>query len=130
MGAAYREQQNKTGHDADNPVEHVAKRLRVIVDATTALIAYIDTDQRYTFVNSAYARWRGRGPEEFIGKTVLEITGESAYEQIRPYLESAILGRAVTFEITIPFGDAGTRCLAASCVPDIDDRDRVGGVVV
>ncbi len=130
MGTAYREQQNKTEQEADDPVEEVAKQLRSIADATTALIAYIDTDQRYTFVNSAYARWRGRSPEEFIGRLVPEITGESAYEQIRPHLESSILGRAVTFEITIPFGDASTRCLTASCVPDLDDYGHVSGVVV
>ncbi|MEO6458240.1 MAG: PAS domain-containing protein, partial [Chloroflexia bacterium] len=130
MGTAYREQQNMAEHVIDEHVEQVAKQLRAIADATTALIAYLDTDQRYTFVNSAYARWRGRSPEEFIGRRVPEITGESAYEQIRPHLESAMLGHTVTFETTIPFGEAGIRYLAASCVPDLDDHGRVSGVVI
>ena len=130
MGTTYHEQQNKAEPGADGHAEQVAKQLRAIADATTALIACIDTDRRYTFVNSAYARWRGRATEEYIGRTVLEITGEKAYEQIRPHLEAAILGRAATFEITIPFGDSGIRYLVASCVPDLDDYGSVNGVVV
>src|SRR5688500_1809567 len=107
-----------------------ADRLRVIADATTALIAYLDTDLRYTFVNSACAQWRGHSPEEFIGKRVPEITGESAYEQIRPHLEASLEGRTDNFEIKIPFSAAGSRYLAAACVPDIDTHGHVRGVVV
>jgi len=131
METTYHEQQNISGNHRDTTdAGQTEKILRTIADATTALIAYIDLDQRYLFVNTAYARWRGRSPEEFIGRTVSDITGEGAYEQIRPHLEESTSGHVVTFEITIPFGEGGTRCLAVSCVPDITEQGRINGVVI
>ncbi len=55
MGTAYREQQNKAEQKADDPVEQVTKQLRAIADATTALIACIDTGLD---ISTRFASWQ------------------------------------------------------------------------
>jgi len=46
--------------------------LELIVDAVPALIAYVDREQRYGFVNRAYEEWYGRPRGEIPGHTLRE----------------------------------------------------------
>lgn len=46
-------------------------KLQSIVDALPTLVAYIDVDQRYQFVNAAYERWFGRPRAEIIGDPIV-----------------------------------------------------------
>jgi len=71
--------------------------LRGMADALSELVCFVDADQRYRFVNEAYARFVGWDPIEMEGRTVLEVVGPAIYEQIRPSIEAALSGVAVRF---------------------------------
>ena len=91
----------------DVTAEHVARReletqrrqLKAITDATPALIAYIDADQRYQFVNATYATEFGKSIDEIVGTTVQEVVGDARYKQIRPQVEAALAGEKQTCEV-------------------------------
>jgi PAS domain-containing protein len=55
-------------------------RLKTITDNVPALISYVDTDERYRFVNRAYLDWFGLKREEIVGLTMREVWGEEAYK--------------------------------------------------
>src|SRR3546814_15713259 len=55
-------------------------RLRLITDAVPALIAYIDRDERYQFVNRGYADWVGRRKEGVLGRK--DIGRETCRERV------------------------------------------------
>lgn len=69
-----------------------------IINNVPSLIAYIDADLRYQFVNTAYATWTGMEAQALVGKTVSEILGEEAYQNIKPQIDRALAGHPVRFE--------------------------------
>ena len=73
------------------------RRLHLIADSLPALIAHVDRDQRYQFVNRAYELWFGLGPSQAVGRTIREVLGEPLYRNVRPYVERALSGEEVSF---------------------------------
>ena len=67
--------------------------LRTITDNIPALVAFVDTEQRYQFVNRNYERWLGMKPEQMLGKTAQEIYGADNYAHLQPCLEKALAGQ-------------------------------------
>jgi PAS domain-containing protein len=54
------------------------RTLRRITDSLPVLIAYIDTDERYRFVNAAYQRWFQRDTEALRGTRMADLVGADA----------------------------------------------------
>lgn len=106
------------------------RELQLIMDATPALIAYLDVDFRYVRVNATYEHWFGISPEQVIGRTVPEILGGAAWDIVRPYLERALAGEPVSFDQQIPYGNGKPRWVHATYIPNADEAGRLKGIVV
>lgn len=111
-------------------VRHAKERLRLVVDAVPGMIAYVERDKRFGFVNNTYQRLSGRTPRETVGRPVREVLGEDAYAQIEPYLERALAGEALDFERRARLADGALRDLRTQYVPDRDASGSVQGIVV
>lgn len=72
--------------------------LRAITDNLPALIARVDSEERYRFVNAHIGRVFGVETATMIGKTMREVRGETIYRDIEPYLRQVQQGKAVSFE--------------------------------
>jgi PAS domain S-box-containing protein len=106
-------------------------RLRLTADAIPALIAYVDRDGRYEFVNAAYRDWFGVGPEQVVGRAVREVVGDAAYAERLPQIERALAGETVRFEYPMRHDALGPRDTETTYVPDFaDDGRTVRGFVV
>ena len=105
------------------------QRLRTITDNTPALIAYVDADERYRFVNGAYELWFGRSPDEHIGRTVCEMMGALDYHVLSPFLKRALAGETVRYRSEMA-GAGPTRSIDARYLPDMGVAGRVAGVFV
>ena len=69
-----------------------------IADVVPMVVAYVDAQQRYQFVNR-YAEIRFELPrEQLIGRSVRSVIGDEAYAVARPKLEEALGGRDVCYE--------------------------------
>jgi PAS domain S-box-containing protein len=93
--------------------------LRLITDTVPGLIAQVDREERYQFVNAAYERWYGRPNEEIVGRTIRELVGPEGYEQIRHHVEAALAGEQVTFENTLAYPE-GEKTVLATYTPRRD----------
>jgi PAS domain S-box-containing protein len=81
------------------------ERLRHITDNVPALIAFVDKEERYRFVNRTYEEWYGKSLQDIVGRSILQVRGEAAYEGIRHQVDLALSGQRVTFERDLsPFG--------------------------
>ncbi len=115
---------------AEHALRQSEKELRLITDNVPALIGYVDSGQRYRFNNRAYSAWFGYTRAELYGKEVREVLGEAAYAAIKPHMERALSGHAVTFEAYLPLKHAGRRYVNASYVPDFGETGEVNGFYV
>lgn len=104
--------------------------LKLIIDATPALISYLDTGFRYKRVNKTYRDWFGFPEEDIIGRTVLEIIGVHAWEIVKPYLERARAGEHVCFDYQIPYGAGKPRWVHVNYMPNSDAAGQVIGIVI
>jgi PAS domain S-box-containing protein len=113
-------------------VDELRKRdaeLRIITDSVPVLIAYIDRNHHYRFVNRAYELWFGRQTSEVQGRHIRDVLGAAAYEMVRPYLDEAIQGRKVSYEMELPYSEGGPRYINATYEPQLGEAGEVEGIV-
>lgn len=94
------------------------KRLRTITDNVPAVIAHVDTEQRYTFINAYASEVIGVEASSSIGHTVEEMRGPVVYALLKPHIELALRGTATTFEYAVRV-DERTRYFQATYLPAI-----------
>jgi PAS domain S-box-containing protein len=102
--------------------------LFALADAAPVLLAYVDTDERYRFVNSGYERWFGHTRSQLIGRSVKEILG-AGYPVVEHAVHAALAGETVRFEREIPYPTGGTRLVEAQYTPHLDDSGKVRGFI-
>jgi PAS domain S-box-containing protein len=104
-------------------------QLRLITDTLPVLIALIGRDRRYRFVNKAYNDWLGQPHESLVGRTMVEVLGQSAYEAVHPMVEAVLTGETVTFERSATYLNGVTREFRASYVPYRTETGEIEGFV-
>ena len=97
-------------------------------DALPMLLCYLDTELRYQYCNTAHAEWFGTAPENLKGKPLRDTIPEKLYAQFEDYLADALLGREITFELTVEHEQHGPRELQSLFVPDCGADGAVIGV--
>jgi PAS domain S-box-containing protein len=80
--------------------------LQLVADVVPVMIAYVDAEQRYRFVNRGYLEWFGLSEVEIIGREMRELFGEQLFATIERYVDAALAGEQVIFE-TAPLDRAG-----------------------
>ena len=103
------------------------EQLKLITDALPVLIAYIDHQQRYLYNNRTYESWYGRPRLSLRGKTIRGVVGESNYQQMLPYIETVLGGKAVTFESQPVTENGNSYWMNATYIPDFSSNGEVKG---
>ena len=113
--------------ESERAVSRSEVRMRAIADNMPALIAHIDRDERYLFVNAMGANIFGIDINDMVGRTVREVRGEEIYSTMQPHIQAALRGESASFEGETVVG--GIRYhYQSSFVPDIDAEGRVQGL--
>ena len=98
-----------------------------ILRGAPALLAYIDTAQRFLYVNETHRAWLGVDPADMIGRTVIDVGGRRNYLNISPSLERAFAGHVASYEGEAFGGNKG-RYVHGNFQPDVDETGTVVGV--
>ena len=101
------------------------RKLHTIANSLPALIAHIDTEQRYRFLNGQIGRVFGIDIEAALGCTMREVRGEAAYALLAPHAEAALRGEKVSFV----YADQVNGSLHHYQSNYIPDRDSAGQVI-
>jgi diguanylate cyclase (GGDEF)-like protein/PAS domain S-box-containing protein len=105
------------------------RRLHSIADQLPMRVSFVDSDERYRFVNLAYERAFGRPREALYGLSVRDVLGEGAYAEAAPRIHRTLLGEHVSFDSEMTTHE-GYRCYRASYMPQFaDDGKTVLGFV-
>ena len=100
------------------------EKMRLVTDAMPALISYVDSNRYYRFNNQAYQEWFGTKAD---GKRLDEVLGSTAYQAISKYVEEALRGETVHYQMEIPYQGRGTRFVDATYIPDRTKDGNVRG---
>lgn len=106
------------------------RRLSEIADVLPSMVCIMDTDQRYRFVNDAYARWHGWERSQVEGRSVSEVIGEVHYLEMKSSFEAALDGTATHFRGTIHGSEGRHLPVDISLVPQYDEGGRVSGCLM
>jgi len=98
-----------------------------IITETPFMLTRCTRDLRYRYVSRAYAEMLGHKQNDFAGKRIARVIGGKAFATIRPYVERVLLGETVSYEMMVPFKDAGPHFLSVTYVPDKNERGEVIG---
>ncbi|MEZ4314773.1 MAG: GAF domain-containing protein, partial [Polyangiaceae bacterium] len=110
-------------------LKHVEERLHIITDSVPALIAYIDPQLRYRFVNLSYERWFGLPRADIEGRPLRAVLGDAAFELLRPHLQRALDGDTGHYTAPLPYRLGGVRHVDATYVPHLGPDRSVLGLV-
>ncbi|MBT5110142.1 MAG: PAS domain-containing protein [Rhodospirillaceae bacterium] len=101
-------------------------QLRLVSDSLPVLIAYIDRDLRYRFVNKACTEWLGRDAADILGQRVKDIH-PGRFSTFSHYIEKVLSGDPVSFEDTVNYPDGVTRDIQVFYTPRHSDDGGVDG---
>ncbi len=103
------------------------RRVRQIDSPLPAMVCFVDQDERFRFVNDAYAAWHGWQRHQMEGRRLRELLGESRYSELAPVMSAALGGTAthVRGEVVDPEGNLCP--VDMSFVPQFDEHEAVDG---
>ncbi|MBE9070282.1 PAS domain S-box protein [Leptolyngbya cf. ectocarpi LEGE 11479] len=104
---------------AEAAIRRSEEQLRRMTNALPILIAYIDANEHYRFNNRAYEEWLGVPYQTLEGQPLVQALGPEIYDTIQPYLQQALKGQSVTFEVEFPNSDLPYRWVSISYEPDM-----------
>jgi diguanylate cyclase (GGDEF)-like protein/PAS domain S-box-containing protein len=102
--------------------------LRQLVDASPAMVSYVDRDGHFELTNRAFENWLGANRNELRGRHLRDVLGEGPYEAIREHMQRALGGETVRFERLIATLDGGYRYVDSILTPHVGDNNEVKGI--
>ena len=100
--------------------------LESVVNGVPMLLTCMDREEKYLFVNRAYAQWYGLNPEDLIGKRVSDMLKPDVYEWVSPYIKKVLDGQSVSYENKVIDKDGAERHISVSYEPHFRDTQVIG----
>ncbi len=117
--------------DSPGPTADLAARrgafATAMADAAPMLIAYVDCEGRYLYVNQTYETRFGRPRSEIEGRAVADLVGDAAYARIKHYGDQALKGREMLYQGPLAFDLATLSHIEARFIPDMGADKVVRG---
>jgi len=101
------------------------RELRELSDALPVLVARVDRDLVYRYVNGAYVRLYGVPREEIVGQRFGDLTSAEELDVVREHIDRALAGEIVSYEIHVTT-PKGPRQMLVTCVPREHDGELDG----
>ncbi|WP_192034801.1 diguanylate cyclase [Halomonas sp. YLGW01] len=101
--------------------------LMSMVDALPMMVASVDAELRYRFVNASYENFFGHSRDALRGRHIETILGEAALNRLIPIYERVLAGEQMQFEEALPLRDGSTMECRIQYVPDRAPDGRVTG---
>lgn len=104
--------------------------IRLITDHVPALIAYMGDDLCYRFTNKVYDEWYGWERGMLAGQSITQVHGEQSFRELSPYIDEALSGKNVNFDIAERNRKGEQRYMLKSYVPNLNEEGETVGFFV
>lgn len=102
----------------------VDRVFRKLADNMPFMMAYIDKDERYAYVNRRYENFFDVKLADLKGKAVTEVVDPRAYPEIRARHQKVLAGEEVRTQSSVLLNNGKTVKLDIRYVPNIDGKDQ------
>ncbi|WNO08644.1 response regulator [Teredinibacter sp. KSP-S5-2] len=116
-----KEQRNKE-------LQEARSRIVGITNAVPYLLAYVDCELRYRFVNKSYLLWFDLPEEKILGHLVSDVLGSDIFNHVSEHLNRSLQGEVVHFEYELVDDNEEYRYARGTCYPDTDNEGNVRGI--
>jgi PAS domain S-box-containing protein len=107
------------------------RRLQEMANVVPALVCFIGVDDRFRFVNDAFASWYGWERNQLEGRRVREVVGEGFHHRLHTSMEAAGDGMSAHFQCEMQTAKGQLGSVDVNIVPQFDDDGaRTGHFVV
>jgi len=107
-------------YEAERALRASEERMRIVADMVPGAITYVDSEQRFRFVNRTFLEWASLRADEVIGKPLREVYGEDAYARVQPLVEMALAGKELSLESSSIL--RGDRVIHSTYLPHFDEQ--------
>src|SRR5690606_25919003 len=104
--------------------------IRLITDHVPALIAYLSAGLVYEFTSKVYEEWYHWPRGAMLGRSLREVHSEAHCRRLQPYIDHALDGESVSFEVAETNWSGHERFMLRSYVPNFDEGGAVVGIFV
>jgi PAS domain S-box-containing protein len=105
-------------------------KLRHSADNLPTFVAFIDTTERYQFVNQAFKNWFGVPSKEAIGKTIREIKAHQGYKIIAENVDFILSGRNMLHKDVMHLPDGKAIYYEANYIPNRNESGEIEGCCI
>lgn len=114
--------------------EQQLKQARKYIDGTTdkapVLLAYVDKNLRYQFVNNNYENWFGIPTKEFIDQPIRFGLDDVIYDSLNVSIEQVLQGKNASFDSQIKHTDGTVRFVQGTYTPDLLENGELKGFFI
>ncbi|MFQ5466578.1 MAG: PAS domain-containing protein [Kiloniellaceae bacterium] len=103
------------------------QQLRLITDAVPILIAYVDADQRFGFINRTGELWYAADREKIIGRRMSDVLAPSEMARLQPLVARVLTGEKVSEQLSIGHPDGRRRVVRITYIPRLGEAGTVLG---
>lgn len=112
--------------EAENALKKSEEKFRKIVDVLPQLVAYVDKNLIYRFVNRSYEKLFHVESREIIGRHLKDIIGQQAFAEAMQYVQKALQGETVTYSTRYNY-PGGVRYIDGTLIPDSGESGEITG---
>lgn len=105
------------------------QQLRFLADQVPVLIAHVNKQCHYKFVNMPYAEFFGFHPVDIVGRHIRDIIGEEIYEEVTPYINDVLSGKTVELDIDLQSRQKVNKTFHTRYAPEIKENGDVVGYI-
>ncbi|MGH8023320.1 MAG: PAS domain-containing protein, partial [Limisphaerales bacterium] len=115
--------------NTDSALRASEAQFRLVTNQAPVLLAHLDKELRFKFVNQPFAAHFGRAPEQIIGRLARDVAGAAQFETVRPFMEKVLAGEQVQFELEMTGAQKQARWSHVEYTPEKDSQGQIIGFV-
>lgn len=107
-------------------LQHSAEQYRLVMDALPVLIAYIDVNYTFAYVNKAYADWYHRPLSQLIGLPITDVMEQEWCDDFIEHYQLVRQGKTEIYETTMFTRDDHERYVSVTLIPHMHNGEMLG----
>jgi len=104
-------------------------RFRLVTNSIPFLLAYLDRDITYRFINEPFCQWFGLPRSAILGRSMRSLIGEEAFEKAQPHILKALAGEKTSLINQISHPDGSIHTARFTYIPDRQPDGQVRGFI-